>query len=130
VVKRLQQDEVLCHSKGLTFLCLDRPGVQLLHHMQNQGHVIIVDAVAGQGDKGSLVRLQGHETLALEGRVSSHDLGLASALQLGSSLDQLPPNLVVLGLETEGDAQWQWGQDELTHLLEAVKTEIDSTLSR
>jgi sulfhydrogenase subunit alpha len=129
VVNQLKQDDVLSHQAGLRFLCLDRPGTRLLEAMRDEERVILVDAISGSGKKGALVRMEGREILAQDDRLSSHDLGLASTIQIGGSLDRLPPHLILLGLETHGDIHWQCVHDELDRLLESVKKEIITALS-
>jgi sulfhydrogenase subunit alpha len=124
VVVQLQKDEALSQHPKLRFLCLDRPGINLLDVIQPEEKVILVDAVSGTQAKGSLVRLSGRDIMGLEDRLSTHDIGIAGTLQLGEALQQLPNNLVLLGLDTNTDAGWQCSPDDFEHLLDAVRNEV------
>ncbi len=76
----------------------DRPGPALLGLLEGVDGAIIVDAVVGDCEVGTVVRLDA-SALADDGRAfSSHELGVAQAISLGRSLGQLPPRLWLLGL--------------------------------
>ncbi len=65
--------------------------------------VVVVDAMVSGAPPGTVRRLDaGREPLrAVLFRGSTHGLGLAEAVELARSLGQLPPTLVVYGIEGE-----------------------------
>lgn len=121
VVKILQEDSGLSQKPGLKLRCLDRPGIQLLEVMQSSDNVILVDAVSIGQLPGSLVRLGLEDIRAENSAMSTHNIGLAEALQLGRTLQRLPRQILLLGLETGGDLNWQYSQAELQTLVNAVR---------
>lgn len=83
---------------GVETIVLDRPGTDLLSHMAGADAVILVDAVAGNAPPGTMEQFAMSD-LAGDGRpLSAHGFGVASALELGRTLDMLPSRLVVLGV--------------------------------
>jgi hydrogenase maturation protease len=82
--------------------CLDRPGAGLLAHMGGVTHAVVIDAMRSGAPPGT-VRMLTHEEIRSEqqANASTHGFGLAQALALGHTLGQLPPELVVFGIEAE-----------------------------
>ncbi len=80
---------------------LDRPGAGLLHHLQGERAVCLIDAARGHAPVGHLYRLTPGE-LPQEGLAltSSHALGVAEALALGAAVGELPEPLWLLAVET------------------------------
>jgi len=124
VIKILQQDEILSQQPGLSLLCMDRPGIQLLDVMKSSDRVILVDAVSTTQPLGSLVRLTMDDIKAGNNKMSTHGIGIAETLEIGRTLKQLPQQVLVLGLETGGDLHRQYSQAELKPLINAVHDEI------
>jgi hydrogenase maturation protease len=89
--------------------------------MQDNDSVILVDAVSSGRTPGSVVRLNADEIRAENSQMSTHDIGLAEVLQLGRSLQRLPPQLLVLGLETGADINRQCTPAERDQLGHAVR---------
>ncbi len=123
-VRLLQQDKVFSKQPGLRLLCMDRPGARLLDVMQPNDKVILVDAVSASQPLGSLIRLGMDDIKAGEDKMSTHSIGLADAIQLGRTLQRLPRQLLLLGLETGDDMDWQYSQAELKQLVSAVRAEV------
>lgn len=76
--------------------------IHLLDAWQEAEAVILIDAVRGGGPPGEIYRFPVHEqTLPAElfPATSSHAWGVSQALALGRILQQLPPYLVVFGIE-------------------------------
>lgn len=74
----------------------------LLAAWQGAAAVILADAVRGGGPPGEIYRFPVHETALpadLFPATSSHAWGVAQAVALGQALQQLPPFLVVYGIE-------------------------------
>jgi len=121
---------------------MDRPGTQLLEVMQPNDRVILVDAVSGSKPLGSIVRLglddikAGNQSDSQpdnqpgKNKMSTHNIGLADTLELGDILQRLPRQILLMGLETGGNSDWQYSQAELEQLVSAVRAEAccDSTL--
>jgi len=64
--------------------------------------VILIDAVRGGGQPGGIYRFPEHDDpllVELFADASSHAWGLAQAVALGRVLKQLPPYLVIYGIE-------------------------------
>jgi len=101
-VETLQRSAVLAAAGGgsVTFAVLDRPGALLLAHWHDADCVIVVDAVRSGAPPGTHHRLEAGEWAVTES-VSSHGFGLASALELARALDDLPPHLVLHGIEID-----------------------------
>jgi len=74
--------------------------------------LIVIDACCGAGPPGSFHRFAWPDAqLMTQGGVSSHGVGLATALELGGLLGKLPPRIVVFAIE-------------------AASTEVNAELSR
>lgn len=127
-VERLQQDKTLRQQTGLSFLSMDRPGTRLIEAMQHTDHVILIDALDTGQPPGSLIKLKIEDIkakpIAGNHHTSSHHLGLADTLALADTLHQLPPQLLILGLETRGDTERQYSNEEREQLLQAVRAEL------
>jgi len=127
VVKLLQGDKFISQQRRLKLLCMDRPGTRLLEAMQANDKVILVDAVSTTQQPGSLVRLGvddiNIENISGNNKMSTHSIGLAETLELGRTLQRLPSQVLLLGLETGGDVGWQYSQAELEQLVSAVRAE-------
>jgi hydrogenase maturation protease len=64
--------------------------------------VIVVDAVVSGGSPGAIYRFNGHGggvPVQLSRSPSSHGWGVAEALALGKVLQELPPYLIIYGIE-------------------------------
>jgi len=75
----------------------------ILEYFQEREHVLIVDACSMGRTPGSVVTIdpsQIHMVLK-EDPVSLHGLGLAEAISMGESLQMLPGDLKIIGIEPE-----------------------------
>jgi hydrogenase maturation protease len=71
---------------------------------QNADRVILVDAVVAGGAPGAIYRFDAHAlqaTLPVSHSPSSHGWGLSEALALGKVFQNLPPVLIIYGIEGE-----------------------------
>ncbi len=80
--------------------CLDRPGPALLTHLEGLDRACLIDAARGDRCPGHLYRLRPEDLATAPAAPSTHALGLAGTLTLGAQLRLLPPNLLVLAVET------------------------------
>jgi len=73
----------------------------LLAAWAGRERVVVVDATSGAGPPGSIHRFDaGRSPLPVSVRhASTHSFGLATAIELARALNQLPPRLVVYGIE-------------------------------
>jgi hydrogenase maturation protease len=82
----------------------DRPGWYLLEYMQGFDTVHLVDAIISNKPLGTLHRYEGIEYFQIQkSLLSSHSFGLAETLLLGQTLNQLPPQLIIHGIEIAGN---------------------------
>ena len=97
VARRLQEDPLA----GVTIVLTAGEGTALLALWQDTDVVLLVDAVQTGARPGTLHRfVVGAQPLpAVFSRVSTHAFGVAEAIELARSLGQLPPTLVVYGVE-------------------------------
>ena len=75
--------------------------LELMDAWREAGAVILIDAVLTGAAPGTVARFDASaEPLpAIRRNASSHDLGLAEALELARALGSLPPRVVVLAIE-------------------------------
>jgi hydrogenase maturation protease len=101
-LEALQASAALAAAGGgsISFAVLDRPGPSLLAQWHGADLVIVVDAMCSGAPPGTRHRLEPAEGTTLES-VSSHGFGLAAALELARALNELPPHLVVYGMEID-----------------------------
>jgi hydrogenase maturation protease len=73
----------------------------LIEAWQGEPVVVVVDAMASGSPTGTVRRLDASRgpLMAEFFRGSSHGLGLAEAVELARALGQLPPSLVIFGIE-------------------------------
>ena len=77
-------------------------GLSLLPLLQDSDRLILVDAIAATGPPGTLVRLVGDDVLpAARLRLSPHQVGIGDLLDAARLLDDLPHEIVLLGLVPE-----------------------------
>jgi hydrogenase maturation protease len=77
-------------------------GLDLLPQIEEARRLIIVDAVETGAPPGTLVRLSGEEIpLALETKLSPHQMGLKDLLTVSSLLGQAPEEMVLWGVQPE-----------------------------
>lgn len=96
VIQLLQQ--ALLPSVTLQYY--DRPGWYLLEYMQGFDTVHLIDAIISNQPIGTLHRYEGIEYFQTQNTLlSSHSFGLAETLLLGKTLNQLPAQLIIHGIE-------------------------------
>ncbi len=102
-IEQLKQQKALVPfiSRGLQLTCHDRPGMHLLSLLEGATAVYLIDAVkTGAAMPGSIHRYEGQAIQkASSSTLSSHDIGVLEALELGFVLNLLPKTVVVYGIE-------------------------------
>ncbi|AMP88969.1 hydrogenase maturation protease [Legionella pneumophila] len=91
-------------SKTLSIECHDRPGLRLLELMNPAKVVFLIDAVKSGCAPGTIHRLKNNEIFAFQNRLSTHEMGVAEALQIGQSLNDLPEHVILYGIEIDSIA--------------------------
>ncbi|MGC8658717.1 MAG: HyaD/HybD family hydrogenase maturation endopeptidase [Desulfomonilaceae bacterium] len=77
-------------------------GLWLLATIQESDHLIVVDAVLGGGEPGSIYRFEKEDLpKGLRLKQSAHDSDLVEALNLCSLLENGPKSVVVIGVEPQ-----------------------------
>ncbi len=80
---------------------LSGEGSALIEAWQGAERVIVIDAVQSGASPGTIFRFEAHQQpIPTEFfRYSTHNLGLAEAIELARTLGQLPKELIVYGIE-------------------------------
>jgi hydrogenase maturation protease len=100
VIQLLQQESL----QTISLQYYDRPGWYLLEYMQEFDVVHLIDAIISNKPIGTLHRYDDIDYFKTqETLLSSHSFGLAETLLLGQSLNQLPAQLVIHGIEIAVD---------------------------
>jgi hydrogenase maturation protease len=77
-------------------------GLWLMPTLQESDRLIVVDAVLGRGEPGTIYRLERDDLpKGLRAKQSAHDSDLVEALNLCTLLDTGPESVVVVGIEPE-----------------------------
>jgi hydrogenase maturation protease len=79
-------------------------GGSILEAWKGAARVIVVDAVVSGGSPGAIYRFDAHDpaaTFPMFRSPSSHGWGVAEALALGGLFQELPPVLLIYGIEGE-----------------------------
>jgi hydrogenase maturation protease len=88
---------------GWELIKLDRPGSELLRYLQGVQRVVLIDALQGEGEPGAMRRIDLSELADNPASVSCHGFGIVEALALARALNELPDELVVIGVEIGPD---------------------------
>jgi len=89
-------------ASGNQVMALAGDQTQLLEAWRGAPAVVVVDAMKAGLARGSLHVLDAHVPLLRDVTVSNHGMGLATAIELGRALGNLPERLVILGIEGVG----------------------------
>lgn len=77
-------------------------GLWLMSTIQETDRLIVVDAVLGDGEPGTLYRLERDQLpKGLRAKQSAHDSDLIEALNLCNLIDQGPKSVVVIGIQPQ-----------------------------
>jgi len=98
VIEQLQQDGGL--PEGVLLLDGGTLGLDLLPHLEGVQRLIIVDAVEIGQPAGTCVRLAGDEVpMALETKLSPHQMGMKDLLAVARLMGHLPDEIVLIGVQ-------------------------------
>jgi len=116
-IERLRQNNSL--PEEVEILDGGTLGISLLPYFAGITDLLIVDAVDFDQPPGSMVRLEGEAIPAtLLPKLSMHQVGLQELLAAGYISGELPPRIVLLGLQPE---RVDWG----TELSPAIEGALD-----
>ncbi|WP_455208923.1 hydrogenase maturation protease [Kaarinaea lacus] len=94
------------YNGQIKFMTCDRPGLTLLDYIADSDYVILIDAVAG-GKRNNIIRLDKNQLLNKVERFSTHSLGVAETLAVGTQLNAIPQDIDLIGIEV-GDASMDY----------------------
>ena len=104
-------------------------GLDLLPKLENISNLIMIDAVETGQQAGTCVRLCGRELpIALETKVSPHQMGLKDLLAVSELMGHLPKEMVLIGVQP-GSIEMEIGltvevEAQLDTLISNVLTEL------
>jgi len=75
-------------------------GIELLRHLENRDHLIIIDAIRAGHPPGTVFRIEGDDVpKQFMARITPHQIGLSDVLAAGILSDSLPERMVLFGVE-------------------------------
>ena len=96
---------------------LDRPGAGLIEYLDGRDEVILIDAMQGGAEPGSVRKVDLSELEGDNDAPSSHNFGVAEALLLAQAMGDLPRELTIIGIEVnEQTDEQQWGETLMQEL--------------
>lgn len=119
VIDALRTYPALAH---ITLLQCHQPG-ELANLLAGCQHAILIDALIASHPPGTLLRLGLADLPSAGFGISSHGFGVNEAMQLADVLGNLPPTLIVLGLEV-GDPNHELKPEWIELLVQATLREI------
>jgi hydrogenase maturation protease len=98
-------------------------GLDLLPKLENISHLILIDAVETGKKAGTCIRLCGQELpIALETKVSPHQMGLKDLLAVSELMGHSPKEMVLIGVQP-GSIEMEIG------LTPEVEAQLDTLVS-
>ena len=98
VIEQLQQDKHL--SDNVSLLDGGTLGLDLLPYLEEIQRLIIVDAVEIGQPAGTCVRLAGDDVpMALETKLSPHQMGMKDLLAVARLMGHLPDEILLIGVQ-------------------------------
>jgi len=98
-------------------------GLDILPRLEGIERLIVVDAVETGKEPGTCVRLTGEELpIALETKISPHQMGLKDLLSVARLMGHFPQEMVLIGVQP-GDIEIG------TELTPAVEAQVDTLLA-
>ncbi|MBC8284380.1 MAG: hydrogenase maturation protease [Nitrospinae bacterium] len=100
-------------------------GTSLMEAWKDYNQVLIVDAVSSGSPPGSIHRLDASKTIPSKFfSCSTHNFGVAEAIELARTLNQLPEHLRLYGIEGRSFEHGEILSPELESVVEEVADEI------
>ena len=117
----LKEDKQLSSYANVNYVSITSPGTQLIDALKETDYAIIIDAIAIHDEPGKLLKLNANEITTLNPTLSSHGLGVIESIKLGQALKQIPQNIVLMGLNTDGNSDWTYNETQLQELINEVR---------
>jgi hydrogenase maturation protease len=120
LIRERAPEQVTVHEAG-------GEGAALMEAWREAQTVILVDAVRSGAEAGTIHRIEAHRQ-PLPARFfhhSTHAFGVAEAVELARALNQLPPRLIVYGIEGK---EFAAGAGLSTEMNEAVQRVVERIL--
>lgn len=107
-------------------------GISLMERWQDADTVIVVDAASSEAPCGTIHRFDVAESELPRGffHASTHELGVAEAVEMARLLRRLPQRLIVYAIEGENFAAGTDMTPAVANAVESVATQILEELSR
>jgi hydrogenase maturation protease len=106
-------------------------GLDLLPKLENITHLLLIDAVETGKKAGTCIRLYGQELpIALETKISPHQMGLKDLLAVSELMGHTPREMVLIGIQP-GSIEMEIGltpevEAQLETLITNVLTELNN----
>jgi hydrogenase maturation protease len=121
---------------GVKVLEVDGDMTGLIEGWQGAQKVMVIDAVTSKAPAGTVFRFAAHEQPVPQKMFatccSCHAFGVAQQIEIARSLKQLPPCLIVFGIEgkdfTLGSKLSPEVQEALPRLVEQVRQELELSI--
>lgn len=109
---------------------LSGEGTSLMEAWKSYNHVVIIDAVSSGASPGSIHRMDASQPISSDFfSCSTHNFGVAEAIELGRTLNQLPGNLQLYGIEGKIFRPGEELSPELELRINEVANEIFQNIS-
>jgi len=118
-------------TREVGFRVMARPDLSLLDLMAETDHLVIVDAVVGGAEPGTLHRQAWRPgMMASKGveRASSHGLGVEELLQMAAALGKLPGRVELWGIEIASAEPGQGLTPAVARAVDDIATELQDAL--
>ena len=101
-------------------------GTSLMDSWQGYDQVYIIDAVSSGASSGSIHRMDASREVVPSKffSCSTHDFGVAEAIEMGRALGQLPRELLLFGIEGNNFQPGEKMSDEVERAMELVAEEV------
>ena len=129
VLAAQQLQQGYCFADNVEIIDGGTLGLDLLPKLENITHLIMIDAVETGHKVGTCVRLCGNELpIALQTKVSPHQMGLKDLLAVSELMGHLPKEMVLIGVQP-GSIEMEIGltvevKNQLTTLVSNVLSEL------
>jgi hydrogenase maturation protease len=102
-------------------------GLSLLPHVSSFERLLVIDALDTGEPPGTLMRLEGESLRNMPGKSSVHQLGLADMLVALELLDEMPAQIVLLGVQPQST---EWSAELTLPVREALGPLVDAAISQ
>lgn len=128
IARRLQEKKI----DGIEVIEHSGDGGSLIEKWQNADAVFVIDAASSGGEPGKIYRYeaQTHPLPTSFFNYSTHAFSIAETIEMARTLDQLPPKLVVYGIEGENFAQGIGLSKKVAHAAREVARRVDQEIKQ